>query len=387
MDGRFRRHYDERPPLAGPAACHPPNPNLSPSRGGNAAAPVGAAVDTEARPRHPLLVPAGCVVGLAVLAFLPLLRNGFIDWDDPTQIVQNPRLNPPTAAGLAEYWSSPRLGEEFYVPINYTVSWLLASVGAAARSGDGSIPAWPYHAASWLVHAANAALVLVILHRLTGRRWASAAGAAVFAVHPVQVEPLAWAASNYSPLSGLFALVSVWQYLVFSDRRHRGDLAEASSDAPSVSRPGGWGHYFVAFVSFVAAMLTKPTVVTVPLIIAVIEVGFRGRRLRDVVLPVGVMLALAVPVVLLVRSASTRLRSTSRRRRGGHCSVDTLAFYLYKLVAPVWLCPDYGRSPQWVLSRQELYYTWIAPVVLLAVAWHAGRSSSVRGTRGCSSRG
>src|SRR3954447_10543216 len=89
----------------------------------------GAVARMESSAGHPLLLPAACVVGLTLLTFLPLLRNGFIDWDDPTHIFRNPRFDPPTAAGLAQYWSSPRLGEEFYVPINYTVSWLLASVG------------------------------------------------------------------------------------------------------------------------------------------------------------------------------------------------------------------------------------------------------------------
>jgi tetratricopeptide (TPR) repeat protein len=324
-----------------------------------------------ARPRRQLLVPAALVVGLTLLAFLPLLRNGFIDWDDPTQIFRNPRFDPPTVSGLAEYWLSPRLGEEFYVPVNYTVSWLLASVGRA-MSGGGLIPAWPYHAASWLVHAANACLVLVIVHRLTGNRWAAAAGAAVFAVHPVQVEPLAWAASNYSPLSGLFAVAAIWQYLIFSDERRRAVSDGTVPAAQPVAPPSAaWAHYLLALLFFAIAMHTKPTVVTVPLVLAAIEIGLRGRRPRDVLLPLGIMLALAAPAVLLVRraeqAAPVYVPAPPWRAL---IALDTLAFYLYKLVVPLWLCPDYGRSPQWVLGRQELYYTWVAPVVLLAVVWY-----------------
>jgi hypothetical protein len=55
-----------------------------------------------------LLAPAALVVALSLLTFLPVLRNGFIDWDDPTQIVHNPRFNPPTLAGLLQYWHAPR---------------------------------------------------------------------------------------------------------------------------------------------------------------------------------------------------------------------------------------------------------------------------------------
>jgi tetratricopeptide (TPR) repeat protein len=292
-------------------------------------------------------------VALSLLTFLSLLRNGFIEWDDPTQIVHNRRFDPPTLAGLATYWTSPQLGEEFYVPLNYTASWLLATVGRAA---NGAVQPWPYHAAAWLAHAANAVLVLLILHRLTGSRWPAALGAAAFAVHPVQVEPLAWASSLYSCLSGLLALLAVWQYLRFSDAR--GDRA-------------GWIHYLLATAAFVAAMLTKPTVVTVPLMIAAVEMVLRGRRLRDVMVPLGLWLLLAAPIILLVRAAErgAPVEAPAPPWRA-LVALDSLAFYLYKLVLPISLAPDYGRSPRWLLERPELTYTWVAPVVLLAVAWH-----------------
>ena len=304
------------------------------------------------------------VVAASLVTFLPLLRNGFIDWDDPTQIVHNRLFDPPTLAGLARYWTAPQLGEEFYVPLNYTVSWLLASVGRAASGA--AVQPWPYHAAAWLVHAANAALVLVILHRLTGTRWAAAVGAALFALHPVQVEPLAWASSLYSPLSGLFALLAVWQYLKFSDARQE--------QAPE-RRRAAWRHYVLATVAFAAAMLTKPTVVTVPLVIAAIEMVLRGRRVRQVALPLAAWLVLAAPIVLLVREAErgAPVEAPPAAWRA-LVALDSLSFYLYKIALPVRLAPDYGRSPQWVLGRPEVHYTWVAPVVLFAVAWHLRKS-------------
>jgi tetratricopeptide (TPR) repeat protein len=54
-------------------------------------------------------------------------------------------------------------------------------------------------------------------------------------------------------------------------------------------------------------------------------------------------------------------------------ALDALAFYLSTLTAPVPLAPDYGRSPHWLLSQQQVYFTWVAPVVVLAVAWHFRR--------------
>jgi Tfp pilus assembly protein PilF len=341
---RGRRARRER---ARREAAAPPEP--SPTPGGS---------------QRSLLVPALVVAGVTLLAFLPVLWNGFIDWDDPTAIADNPLLHPPTAEKLARYWTSPSLGHEFYVPLNYTAYWVLATV--AGTGTDDRVPAWPFHAGAWLAHALAAVLVLVILGRLTGYRWAAAAGAAVFAVHPVQVEPVAWASSLYSPLSGMMALVAMWQYLVFSDARH------AAGEGSGRSR--AWLHYALATVAFGAGLLTKPTVVVVPPIIGVIEVVLRRRRLRDVALPLGVWLLAALPVMHLARTAEqSSVTYAPEAPWRVLVALDALAFYLFKLVAPVRLVPDYGRSPHWLLDQQQVYYTWVVPVVVLAVAWHFRR--------------
>jgi tetratricopeptide (TPR) repeat protein len=316
-----------------------------------------------AAPERSLLVSALAVVAVTLLAFLPVLRNGFIDWDDPTAIADNPLLHPPTTEKLERYWTSPSLGHEFYVPLNYTAYWVLAKVAGAGT--DGRVPAWPFHTGAWLAHALGAVLVLVILRRLTGNRWAAAAGAAVFAVHPVQVEPVAWASSLYSPLSGVLALVAVWQYLVFSDARH------AAAGEP---RGRAWVHYALATAAFAAGMLTKPTVVVVPPIIGVIELVLRRRRLRDVAVPLGVWLLAALPVMHLARAAEqSSVTYAPEAPWRVLVALDALAFYLLKLFVPLRLVPDYGRSPQWLLSQPQAYYTWVAPVVVLAVAWHFRR--------------
>src|SRR4051794_32823286 len=77
-----------------------------------------------AAPGPSLLVPALVVVAMTLLAFAPVLWNDFIDWDDPTSIAGNELLRPPTAEKLARYWTSPHLGHEFYVPLNYTAYWV-----------------------------------------------------------------------------------------------------------------------------------------------------------------------------------------------------------------------------------------------------------------------
>src|SRR4029450_12275090 len=87
--------------------------------------------------------------------------------------------------------------------------------------------------------------------------WAAAAGALLFALHPVQVEAVAWASGLKDVLCGLFAVAALWQYTAF---------AQAEETAPA-----RWKHYAVAALCFVAAVLSKPTGVVVPALAAVID--------------------------------------------------------------------------------------------------------------------
>src|SRR5204863_7877950 len=115
---------------------------------------------------------------------------------------------------------------------------------------------WPLHALNWLAHAGSAVMVLLILYRLVRQRWAAFAGALLFALHPVQAEAVAWASTMYTPLSSLLALLAVWQYLRFSDLR---------------PARGAWLAFALATLAFAAALLTKPTAIVVPLMVAAIE--------------------------------------------------------------------------------------------------------------------
>ena len=318
------------------------------------------------RRRRTLLLPGCVVAGVALLAFAPVLRHEFVEGDDRSAIQHNPRLNPPTAAGLARYWTDMRPHKEFYVPVNYTAWWLLAH--AARRAGpagdEAVLDPLPFHAVNWVAHAINGALVLLVLYRLVGHRWAACVGAMLFVLHPLQAEPVAWASSMYSSLSGLFALLAVWQYLRFSDLRH-------GADGAPPRRRDAWVAYAVATLAFAAAVLTKPTAVVVPFIVGAMELFLRRRPVREVALPLGAWLALLAPVVLLARASQhgAPVYVPPLFPWRVLVALDSLAFYLFKLVVPLHLAPDYGRSPHWLLNQSEqVYLTWMAPVFLLVIA-------------------
>ena len=163
-----------------------------------------ASANDSLRGRTPIWREAGAAVALAVATaalFWPIVGHGFLNWDDPDVVAANPRLHQPPAALLAWAFSTREMGH--YQPL----SWL----ALAAVAGEPASPA-RVHGLAVALHAINAGLLMWLITRALDRgdgdrrRWAPAlAGAALFALHPLRVEPVAWASAlpyliSYAPL-------------------------------------------------------------------------------------------------------------------------------------------------------------------------------------------
>src|SRR5688572_10567248 len=135
------------------------------------------------------LLPAVAVGFLALVVMAPLCGHEFTNWDDDKTVRGNPDFNPPSLAGVMRYWREPFM--DLYVPVTYVV-W--AGVAAVAHEPGKGLDPHVFHTFNVLLHAANAAIAFLLLRRLVGadRTSAAFAGAALFAVHPVQVETVAW---------------------------------------------------------------------------------------------------------------------------------------------------------------------------------------------------
>jgi hypothetical protein len=298
--------------------------------------------------------------------FSPVLGHRFLGtWDDPIAIVHNPDYNPPRWRNLVHYWTKPPAKGLFYVPVTYTLWGVVAFV--ARHSAPAGVPFDPsyFYAINWVAHAASAAMAYLVLGQLVRPAWAAWAGAAVFALHPIQVEAVANAWSMYTPLSAAFAFFAMWQYLRWSDRRRSESLHERSI---------AWRSYALACLGFALALLTKPTVATVPLMLAAIECGLRGRRLRDVIAPLAPWALAAVFLVWL----DQRIPATGRvfvpeAWLRPLVPLDAIAFYLGKLLLPLHLCMDYGRTPWLIAGKPAIRLTWLIVLGMIVGAWAARR--------------
>src|SRR5262245_17535649 len=147
-----------------------------------------------------------------------MCSHEFIDWDDNMTITGNARMNPPTLATLKYYWTHGEYG--LYIPGTYTVWAGLSAIARTAEEDTRGIRLNPlvFHTANVLLHATAALAAFALLIRLcrgdTGANGRTATqgsplpafiGAALFAVHPLQVESVGWISGMKDVLCGLFS--------------------------------------------------------------------------------------------------------------------------------------------------------------------------------------
>ena len=174
------------------------------------------------------------LVLITAAVFHDTLQAGFVRWDDGMHVYANPFLHPISVSNAARFWAAPY--QNLYVPVSYSLYALLAAMAhlpAPVPTIDGlwvDLNPRVFHGASLLLHLANVLLVFALLRRLlpsprtAGSDWAAGAGRLLFAVHPVQVESVAWISEMRGLLSGLFSLLALHAYLRYSESRSRRTL-------------------------------------------------------------------------------------------------------------------------------------------------------------------
>ena len=269
------------------------------------------------------------LVALALLAHAPALGGGWIV-DDAEYVVDNRLLG--DAAGLATIWREPRALPVYY-PLVFTTFWV-------ERRLCGVEPGC-FHTTNLLLHAAVALLAWSLLRRLRVR--AAWLAAALFAVHPVHVDTVAWVAERKNLLSGLFALAALLLFLRFDERRGAG-------------RGDGRWLYLASLASFLLALLSKTAILGLPLVAGLLLWWRRGRvTARDV--------APLVPMVLVGAALSAVTVAVEKGLVLGGDAIPSppvverpflvaraALFYLGELAWPAGLSFDYGH---WATTLAE----------------------------------
>jgi len=292
-------------------------------------------------PGHPFAwSEAASLAILTLIAFAPVFRAGYV-WDD-VAMTKNPMVH--TWEGIGKIWLHPgeNLKEDHYWPITYSTFWLEDKVWGDRAPG--------YHAVNLLLHLAN----VLILWRLFGRLNVPGAwlAAAVFAVHPVHVESVTWVIERKDVLSAFFYLLTALCFLNFEER-------------------GAVKFFAGAAVCFLAAMLSKSVVVTLPIALLIILWWKRREISGRAVMLLGALALIAAIVTfsdLVYLHQRTQYNPNLAFAQKIHVVGRSTWFYFEKLLWPANLMTIY---PRWNLNVSQIGFCIFAAGLLgaLAVAW------------------
>ena len=202
-----------------------------------------AAAPTDARPLLKTALVSALLAGLIWLVFGQTLSHQFVAWDDQNYIYQNPRIIAGlTGDGLLKAFTSPHARN--WHPLT-TISHMLDC------QLFGLDPAG-HHLVNVLLHTAAALLLFSVLRNITGAFWRSAFVAAVFAIHPLRAESVAWIAERKDVLSGVFFMLTLVAYVHYVRQ-------------PSISR------YLIALATFSCGLMSKAMLVTTPVLLLLLD--------------------------------------------------------------------------------------------------------------------
>jgi len=299
----------------------------------------------------------GLLALATLVAFGGVLRNDWILLDDPRYVVENPHVNRGfTAAGVRWSLTQPHGGN--WHPLTSWSHMLDVQLMGLAPAG--------HHATSLLLHALNALLLAIVLHRLTGAWWRSALVAGLFALHPLRVESVAWVSERKDVLSGLFFLLTIEAWRRWTER-------------PGASR------YAVVMLALTLGLMAKPMLVTLPFVLLLLDVWPLGRlatgraggtggtrTLRGLVLekwPLFALAAAASVVTFVVQQRAGAMSTMGAIPPASRISNALLSYwrYLGRTLWPAGLAPFYPHDHQSHPVAALLAGAGLAAVTVLAL--------------------
>lgn len=290
------------------------------------------------------------IIVTTVGVYLPSLAGGFL-LDDNILLTDNPLIRAPD--GLSRIWLTTEAID--YWPVYNTTFWVEWRVWGMQPTG--------YHVINLILHIAAALLLWGILRRIAVP--GAFLGALLFAVHPVNVESVAWISQCKSVLAMLFFLISIACYL--------------NSEAQSAPRPGRAArerrYYGLSVAAFVLAMLSKGSVAVLPALLLIILWWLRPLRRRDLA-RMAPFLAIAIVLVFVniwfqTHGAHRTVRAAGMVERVLGAAAGVW-FYLSKALLPIGLTFIY---PQWLIDPNQLRW-WVPLLAATAVTgvlwWYRG---------------
>lgn len=311
--------------------------------------------------RRLTLVVCLLLAALVFLVFGQTVRHQFVNLDDEDYVYQNPEVT----GGLTGHgitWAFTHIYASNWHPL----TWLSHMLDCQLY---GLNPGW-HHLTSVLLHAATAILLFLALQRMTAAPWPSAFVAAVFAVHPLRVESVAWISERKDVLSGLFFMLTLAAYVRYA------------------RNPFSLGRYLTVALCFGLGLLAKPMLVTLPFVLLLLDYWPLRRmpQTSNGPVPAALRLLLVEKLPLLLLSVASCLVTVRAQReaiatisqvpialRIGNAIVSC-GVYLVQMLLPLRLAPVYplfaDQLPLWKVGLASLF---LVAITATAVVWRRKR--------------
>ncbi len=325
--------------------------------------------------------PIAMIAVLIFIAYIPTLNNGFVSWDDDHYIFDNRQVSEPD--GLKSIWfdvfhysserfkrnvDDERVSHQYY-PIVFTTHWIEYRLfgGTGEQTEDerhgggkkfkraptirelidrGEMSERGFHLTNTLLHMVNVMVMIMLFRALGLSSWVAWAATILFALHPMQVASVAWAAERKNILSLMFYMLSMICYV-------------------NTRRTGSWWRYMLTVVFFQAALFSKTVALTLP-----VTLFFTDRLLERKwepklivqslvrLLPLMALTAISAWTTISVEDRNRTIPLAPEDRKFIPCA--SLLFYVGKMLLPI------GQSPIYRLWDPDPgNFLWFVPMLLV----------------------
>jgi Tfp pilus assembly protein PilF len=308
-----------------------------------------------------IVTPQARLAALLVLAtvalYWPATHHDFINFDDPDYVTANVHVQNGLTLGNIQ-WAFSHLVSSNWHPVTM-LSHMLDCQLFGLKPGA-------HHLVSVLFHAANTVLLFALLRSLTGAVWRSALVAALFALHPLHVESVAWISERKDVLSAFFGLLCLMAYAQYVGKSR-------------VHSPQSKGFYFLALLFFALGLMSKAMLVTWPFVMLLLD-WWPLRRIYDLrftIYNLKPLLIEKIPFFALAAAASV-VTYVAQKQGGAVVAMENLPLgeragnalvsycrYLGKLFWPVDLAVFYPHPIHWPVAEVVLAGVFLAGISAL----------------------
>jgi len=301
------------------------------------------------------------VCGLVVIVYWPALSAKALSFDDSMYLTDNPLVQNPGWTSAKQFLTevlNPSTVNGYYQPL--TMISLMLDYALGGRENN----LMPFHRTSLILHAANTALIIVLLYLLFGNIWIAAAVGLLFGVHPMTVEPIPWVGERKTLLAAFFSLWSLVLYVFYSRTTHHARRTTISL-------------YICCLFAYLLALMSKPTSVPLPLVMLLMDYWPLRRLTYYPLSAIRYTLYEKLPFFVLA-GISAVVTYISQGPAGGAKSPEEfspqrilfiichdIVFYLYKIIWPVNLSSHYPYPQPLNLSQPMILAGVIGTAILI----------------------